>query len=102
MTPENGIDSNFRYVVMAARRARQLQNGSQPLIDSRSNKACRVAQEEIAAGKVTAAAHPRFEVPDEVILDPDPPQDRESLRFPFPYNHRHEGHGRCLWRHCCL
>jgi len=55
MTPENGHDSNFRYVVMAARRARQLQNGSQPLIDSRSNKACRVAQEEIAAGKVTAA-----------------------------------------------
>ena len=58
MTPENGIDSNFRYVVMAARRARQLQNGSQPLIDSRSNKACRVAQEEIAAGKVKAAASP--------------------------------------------
>src|ERR1700734_1330859 len=54
MTSEHGLDSNFRYVVMAARRARQLQNGSQPLIDSRSNKACRVAQEEIAAGKVTA------------------------------------------------
>ena len=55
MTPVEGLDSNFRYVVMAARRARQLQNGSQPLIDSRSNKACRVAQEEIAAGKVKAA-----------------------------------------------
>jgi DNA-directed RNA polymerase omega subunit len=59
MTPEHGLDSNFRYVVMAARRARQLQNGSQPLIDSRSTKACRVAQEEIAAGKVKAAAQPR-------------------------------------------
>jgi DNA-directed RNA polymerase subunit omega len=78
MTTEHGLDSNFRYVVMAARRARQLQNGSQPLIDSRSNKACRVAQEEIAAGKVTAAAQPRFEAPDEVISDPDTPQDRES------------------------
>src|ERR1700689_2929207 len=55
MTPEDGLDNNFRYVVMAARRARQLQNGSQPLIDSRSTKACRVAQEEIAAGKVKAA-----------------------------------------------
>ena len=40
---------------MAARRARQLQNGSQPLVDSTSNKACRVAQDEIAAGKVKAA-----------------------------------------------
>ena len=58
MTPEHGLDSNFRYVVMAARRARQLQNGSQPLIDSRSNKACRVAQEEIAAGKVKRPRSP--------------------------------------------
>ena len=69
MTPENGLDNNFRYVVMAARRARQLQNGSQPLVNSRSNKACRVAQEEIAAGKVTA--QPRMEMRDEVIADPD-------------------------------
>jgi DNA-directed RNA polymerase subunit omega len=78
MTPVDGLDSNFRYVVMAARRARQLQNGSQPLIDSRSNKACRVAQEEIAAGKVKAAAHPSAEVIDEIVLDPDPSQDRDS------------------------
>jgi DNA-directed RNA polymerase omega subunit len=70
MTPENVIDSNFRYVVMAARRARQLQNGSQPLVDSRSNKACRVAQEEIAAGKVTAAAQPHYRIPDEIVVDP--------------------------------
>jgi DNA-directed RNA polymerase omega subunit len=78
MTTEHGLDSNFRYVVMAARRARQLQNGSQPLIDSRSNKACRVAQEEIAAGKVTAAAQPRYEVSGEAVPDQDTPQDRES------------------------
>jgi DNA-directed RNA polymerase subunit omega len=78
MTPEHGFDSNFRYVVMAARRARQLQNGSQPLIDSRSNKACRVAQEEIAAGKVKAAAQPRVKMVDEVLLDPDTEQDRDS------------------------
>ena len=78
MTPEHGLDSNFRYVVMAARRARQLQNGSQPLIDSRSTKACRVAQEEIAAGKVKAAMRPRVEIVDDVLLDPDPEQDRDS------------------------
>ncbi len=77
MTTEHGLDSNFRYVVMAARRARQLQNGSQPLIDSRSNKACRVAQEEIAAGKVKAAP-PRTEALDEVIAEPESPQDTHS------------------------
>ncbi|MBB6144016.1 DNA-directed RNA polymerase subunit omega [Silvibacterium bohemicum] len=52
MSVEQGFDSNFRYVMVAARRARQLQNGSQPLVDSHSRKACRVAQDEIAAGKV--------------------------------------------------
>jgi DNA-directed RNA polymerase subunit omega len=52
MSIEQEFDSNFRYVMVAARRARQLQNGSQPLVDSRSRKACRVAQDEIAAGKV--------------------------------------------------
>ena len=102
MTPEHGLDSNFRYVVMAARRARQLQNGSQPLIDSRSNKACRVAQEEIAAGKVKAAAQPSVEVVEEVAhdvtLDPETPQDRN----PSAYNHRYEGHGWRLWRDCCV
>jgi DNA-directed RNA polymerase subunit omega len=52
MSVEQEFDSNFRYVMVAARRARQLQNGSQPLVDSRSRKACKVAQDEIAAGKV--------------------------------------------------
>ena len=78
MTPEHGLDSNFRYVVMAARRARQLQNGSQPLIDSRSNKACRVAQEEIAAGKVKAAAQPRVEMVDEVLRTRTPSKTGDS------------------------
>ena len=82
MTPEHGLDSNFRYVVMAARRARQLQNGSQPLIDSRSNKACRVAQEEIAAGKVKAAAQqPRViesEIVGEVVLEPHITSDPDA------------------------
>jgi DNA-directed RNA polymerase subunit omega len=82
MTPEQGIDSNFRYVVMAARRARQLQNGSQPLIDSRSNKACRVAQEEIAAGKVKAAAQQlpvlEPEIVGEVVLEPHISSDTDS------------------------
>jgi DNA-directed RNA polymerase subunit omega len=52
MTIEKDYDSNFRYVLVAARRARQLQNGAEPMVPSRSRKACRVAQEEIAAGKV--------------------------------------------------
>ncbi|HUY80881.1 MAG TPA: DNA-directed RNA polymerase subunit omega [Acidobacteriaceae bacterium] len=52
MSVEQGFDSNFRYVMVAARRARQLQNGSPALVSSKSVKACKVAQDEIAAGKV--------------------------------------------------
>lgn len=57
MSLEQSFDSNFRYVLVAARRARQLQNGSQPLVASRSGKACRIAQDEIAAGKVAYVKH---------------------------------------------
>lgn len=53
MDVKKEFDSNFRYVMVAARRARQLQNGSPALVASRSGKPCRVAQDEIAAGKVT-------------------------------------------------
>ena len=47
-----GFDSNYRYILVAARRARQLQSGSRPLVDTHSRKPCKIAQEEIAAGKV--------------------------------------------------
>jgi len=52
MTIETNFDSNYRKVLVAARRARQLQNGSGALINSQSNKPCRIAQEEINAGKI--------------------------------------------------
>jgi DNA-directed RNA polymerase subunit omega len=49
---KQGFDSNSRYVLVAARRARQLQSGSQPLVNTHSAKACRVAQDEVDAGLV--------------------------------------------------
>ncbi|HVU45327.1 MAG TPA: DNA-directed RNA polymerase subunit omega [Terracidiphilus sp.] len=52
MTIETSFDSNYRKVLVAARRARQLQGGSHALIPSQSTKACRIAQEEIEAGKI--------------------------------------------------
>lgn len=45
-------ESKYRTVHVAARRARQLQSGANPLIASRSTKACRVAQDELRAGMV--------------------------------------------------
>ena len=48
----DGFDSNYRYILVAARRARQLQGGAPPVIDTISRKPCRIAQDEIKAGKV--------------------------------------------------
>ena len=45
-----GFDSNYRYILVAARRARQLQGGAPPVIDTGSRKPCRIAQDEIMAG----------------------------------------------------
>ncbi|HWT67077.1 MAG TPA: DNA-directed RNA polymerase subunit omega [Terracidiphilus sp.] len=53
MTIETEFDSNYRKVLVAARRARQLQNGSQALVPTHSTKACRIAQDEIDAGKIS-------------------------------------------------
>jgi DNA-directed RNA polymerase subunit omega len=53
-----GFDSNYRYILVAARRARQLQSGAPPVVDTSSRKPCRIAQEEIRAGKV------KWEIPE--------------------------------------
>ena len=53
MKIETQFDSNYRKVLVAARRARQLQSGSHALVHSQSNKACRIAQDEVEAGKIS-------------------------------------------------
>jgi DNA-directed RNA polymerase subunit omega len=60
MTIETQFDSKYRKVLVAARRARQLQNGSHALVSTDSNKVCRIAQEEIEAGKI---AYVKADVP---------------------------------------
>ncbi len=46
------IDSKFRYIIVAAKRTRQLQGGSTPLVQGLSKKFTRIAQNEVAAGLV--------------------------------------------------
>jgi len=53
MTIETSFDSNYRKVLVAARRARQIQSGAAALVATRSTKACRIAQEEVDAGKIS-------------------------------------------------
>ncbi|MGA2634434.1 MAG: DNA-directed RNA polymerase subunit omega [Terracidiphilus sp.] len=53
MTIETKFDSDYRKVLVAARRARQIQSGAHALVPTRSTKACRIAQDEIDAGKIS-------------------------------------------------
>ncbi len=46
------IDSKYRLVIVAAKRAKQLNRGAQPLIQPRSVKPAYQALEEIASGKL--------------------------------------------------
>jgi DNA-directed RNA polymerase subunit omega len=49
--PQN-VESKFRFILVAAKRARQLQAGARPLVQSSSKKLTRVAQQEVASGLV--------------------------------------------------
>ena len=45
-------DSRYTLVMLAAKRARQIVEGSEPLLDTKSKKAVTIAIEEIVDGKV--------------------------------------------------
>ena len=64
-------DSQFAYVVVAGRRARQLMLGASPLLaNPRSHKPTRVAMEELNAGQL------QYDLP-EIPLSP---ADKDSKR----------------------
>jgi DNA-directed RNA polymerase omega subunit len=59
-------ESQFAYVVLAARRARQLMAGAPPLLENpRTLKATRVACEELEQGLL------EFDVPEATSVDED-------------------------------
>ena len=47
------VDSKFAFITVAAQRAKQIQNGAKPRVESRSHKATRIAMEEVLAGAVS-------------------------------------------------
>lgn len=60
------IPSRYLLVVLAAKRSRQLNRGSQPQVESKRRKWTSVAMEEVIAGKVHAKrpdGEPKAETP---------------------------------------
>jgi DNA-directed RNA polymerase subunit omega len=71
MTETQAPDSKFAYVVVAARRARQLMMGASPLLaNPRSHKSTRVAVEELDAGML------EYQVPER----PGEQEDKDGRR----------------------
>ena len=56
--PDN-IDSKYRFVILSALRARQIQGGSMPLLKEPRHKSTQIAQKEILQGLV------KFRIPDQ-------------------------------------
>jgi DNA-directed RNA polymerase subunit omega len=61
---EQGV---YRFIIAAARRARQLQVGARPTISTTSRKPTKIAMEEIRTGEIA------------VDLDPQPPEPLEEV-----------------------
>ncbi|HGG59944.1 MAG TPA: DNA-directed RNA polymerase subunit omega [Gammaproteobacteria bacterium] len=51
---EEKIDNRFDLVLIAAKRARQIYNGSEPTVEEENDKPTVIALREIAAGNITA------------------------------------------------
>ena len=52
MIPLDKLDSKFAFVLAAAKRARQLQGGAKPLVQTSAHKPTRMAMQEVVAGAV--------------------------------------------------
>ncbi len=50
---EKHVDSKYTLVTLAAKRAREIIDGSEPLIHTKTEKAVSIALEEIASGEVS-------------------------------------------------
>jgi DNA-directed RNA polymerase omega subunit len=48
----HNIDSKFRFVIVASKRAKQLLRGSKPKLRSKSRNLIRIAQQEVSAGSI--------------------------------------------------
>ena len=66
--PDN-IDSKYRFVILSALRARQIQAGSAPMLTESRHKATQVAQKEILNGLV------KFRIPDHQTDSEKEPQE---------------------------
>jgi DNA-directed RNA polymerase subunit omega len=77
----DNIDNIFEMVLVAAKRARRIAHGAEPLVDRANDKPTVLALREIAAGHVTPAILDEIEQPaTDDFMQPDLTDDLIPLR----------------------
>ena len=66
--PEN-IGSKYRFIIIAAERAKQLQNNARPKIRTKSNKPTYIAMREVEQGQVKFEIVPPHDQSGQVTSD---------------------------------
>jgi DNA-directed RNA polymerase subunit omega len=62
------MDSKFRFITVAAQRAKQLQAGAKPRVEAKSRKPTRVAMQEVMVGAVSwEVLEPKGAAPNEAV-----------------------------------
>jgi len=65
----NKPDSRFQFVILAAKRAKQLLKGARPKIKTKSRNPIRIAQEEVRLGLIDFEILATAEVPEEASAE---------------------------------
>ncbi len=87
------VDNLFDLIIVAAKRARRIANGAEPLIDRENDKPTVITLREIAAGLITQEILDDIDQPEEDLLSSEE-AERLLAEAPLP-----SAHGRPLPRH---
>ena len=69
--PDDPDQSTYRFIIVAAKRARQLQGGHRPVLPTSSKKSTVIAMEEARRGLV------KYEIQNEAIMVEDVPETEQ-------------------------
>lgn len=78
MNSFGNIDSKYRFIILASKRAKQLLKGAKPKISAKSKNLIRIAQAEVSAGLI------EFEVIPAGMEDIPEREDRVFVSAPIP------------------
>jgi DNA-directed RNA polymerase subunit omega len=68
--PDDPDQSTYRFIIVAAKRARQLQGGQRPVLPTSSKKPTVIAMEEARRGLVKYEANGYPVMPEELPIEP--------------------------------